>query len=187
MPRFDNLTPEELEPSPTLVVPNSPLVVRAFGVFWAVEAVLGLGFATYGAVFGEEGWFVAIMMGLGLFLAFVGTVLAVLTFHRARIEGPLLTIGPDGLRDAGVSDRLIPWRALSWRYEVYFRGAAIMYDVDEAITGPLALSLPVRILAVANRALGYGRFSLMTMGTGKSLEELAKLLSAYKPASPDSG
>ncbi|MCC7347195.1 MAG: hypothetical protein IT538_07325 [Variibacter sp.] len=171
-------------PSPTLVVPNSPLVVRAFGVFWAAEAVLGLAFASYGAFFGEEGWYVAMMVGLGLFLAVVGAVLGVLTFDRARIRGPLLTIGPDGLRDAGVSDRLISWRALSWRYEVYFRGAAIMYDVDESITGPLALSLPVRILARANRAFGYGRFSLMTIGTGKSLEELAKLLSAYKPESP---
>ena len=60
-----------------------------------------------------------------------------------------------------------------------FPRAAIMYDVDETITGPLALSLPIRILAVANRAFGYGRFSLMTMGTGKSLEEFARLLSAY--------
>lgn len=171
-------------PPPTLVVPNSPLVIRAFGVFWAAEAVLGLAFAAYGAISGEEDWFVAVMVGLGLFLAFVGTVLAVLTFSRARITGPLLTIGPEGLRDAGVSDRLIPWPALSWSYEVYFRGAAIMYDVDETITGPLAPSLPIRILAGANRAFGYGRFSLMTMGTGKSLEELAKLLSAYKPETP---
>jgi hypothetical protein len=168
---------------PTLVVPNSPRVVRAFGVFWAAEAVLGLAFATYGAFFGEQGWFAATMVGLGLFLAAVGTVLAVLTFARAGIKGPLLTIGPEGLRDAGVSDRLIPWQALSWRHEVYFRGAAIMYDVDETITGPLALSLPVRILAVANRAFGHRRFSLMTMGTGKSLDELAEFLSAYKPAS----
>jgi hypothetical protein len=173
-----------VSPSPTLVVPNSPLVVRAFGVFWTAGAILGLAFATHGAIFGEEDWYVAVMVGLGLFLAFVGTVLAVLTFNRAKINGPLLTIGPDGLCDASVSDRLIPWQALSWRYEVYFRGAAIMYDVDETITGPLALSLPIRILAIANRAFGYGRFSLMTMGTGKSLEELAKLLSAYKPESP---
>jgi hypothetical protein len=170
--------------SPTLVVPNRPLIVRAFGVFWVGEAVLGLAFAAYGATSGEEDWYVAVMVGLGLFLAFVGTVLGVLTFRRAGIKGPLLTIGPDGLRDAGVCDRLIPWQALSWRYEVYFRGAAIMYDVDETTTGPLTLSLPVRILAAANRAFGYGRFSLMTMGTGKSLEELAKLLSAYKSETP---
>lgn len=168
---------------PTLVVPNSPRIVRAYGVFWAAEAVLGIAFAAYGAISGGEDWYVAIMVGLGLFLAAVGTVLAVLTFARARIRGPLLAIGPDGFLDAGVSGRLIPWRALSWRYEVYFRGAAIMYDVDETITGPLALSLPIRILAAANRAFGYGRFSLMTMGTGKSLGELEKLLSAYKPSS----
>lgn len=171
-------------PSPTLVVANSPLFIRAFGVFWVAEALLGLGFATFGAFAGEEDWFVTLMVGLGLFLAFVGTVLAVLTFDRARIEGPLLTIGPEGLRDAGVSDRLIPWPALSWRYEVYFRGAAIMYDVDETVTGPLALSGPIRILAVANCLFGHGRFSLMTMGTGKSLEELVTLLSVYKPPSP---
>ncbi|MGE0242116.1 MAG: hypothetical protein AB7S59_25605, partial [Parvibaculaceae bacterium] len=134
-------------------------------------------------VSGEEGWYVAVMVGLGLFLALVGTVLGALTFARARITGPLLTIGPEGLRDAGISDRLIPWPALSWRYAIYFRGAAIMYDIDETITGPLALSLPIRILAVANRAFGYGRFSLMTMGTGKSLEELARLLAAHKPES----
>lgn len=170
-------------PSPTLVIPNSPRVLRAFGVFWVAEAMLGLAFAAYGAISGEEGWYVVTMVGIGLFLAFVGTVLGVLTFDRARIKGPLLTIGPEGLRDAGVSDRLIPWQALSWRYAIYFRGAAIMYDIDEKITGPLALSLPVRILGAANRALGYGRFSLMTMGTGKSLEELAGLLSAHKPES----
>jgi hypothetical protein len=173
-------------PSPTLVVPNSPRVVRAFGVFWTAGAILGLVFAAYGAIFGEEGWYVVVMVGLGLFLALVGTVLAVLTFDRAGIKGPLLTIGPDGLRDAGVSDKLIPWQALSWRYEVYFRGAAIMYDVDETITGPLTPSLPVRILAVANRAFGHRPFSLMTMGTGKSLDELAKLLSAYRSESPRS-
>jgi hypothetical protein len=166
---------------PTLVVANNPLGARAFGVFWFAEAVLGLAFVTYGAISGEEDWYVAIMIGLGLFLAFAGMVMGGLAFARAGIEGPLLTIGPDGLRDAGVSDKLIPWRALSWRHEVYFRGAAIMYDVDEAITGPLELSLPVRILAAANRAFGHGRFSLTTMGTGKSLAELAELLSAYKP------
>lgn len=169
------------QPAPTLVVPNSPLAIRAFGVFWVAEAVLGLVFAAYGAFVGGEDWFVAIMVGLGLFLAVVGTVLAVLTFARARIEGPLLTIGPEGMRDAGVSDKLIPWNALSWRYEVYFRGATVMYDVDETIVGPLTLSVPIRILAAANRAFGYGRFSLMTMGTGKSLDELMTLLSAYKP------
>lgn len=168
---------------PRLVVANSPFAARAFGVFWAAEAILGLAFATYGAAFGEESWFVAFMVGIGLFLAFAGAVMAILAFGRARIEGPLLTIGPDGLRDAGVSDKLIPWPALSWRHEVYFRGAAIMYEVDETVTGPLELSLPVRILAVANRAFGHGRFSLMTMGTGKSLDELAGLLSAYKPES----
>jgi hypothetical protein len=177
-----------MEPSlPTLVVPNSPRVVRAFGLFWVVGAILGLVFAAYGVISGGERWYVAVMVGLGLFLAFAGTVLAVLTFDRARIEGPLLAIGPDGLRDAGVSDKLIPWQALSWRYETYFRGAAIMYDVDEAITGPLTLSLPVRILAAANRAFGHRRFSLMTMGTGKSLGELTKILSAYKAASPRRG
>lgn len=103
-----------------------------------------------------------------------------LTLDRARIKGPLLTIGPEGLRDTSISDLLIPWPAFSWRYASYFRGAAIMYDIDEAITGPLTLSLPIRILAAINRAFGYGRFSLMTMGTGKSLEELAALLSTHK-------
>ncbi|MBN8993870.1 MAG: hypothetical protein J0H94_01500 [Rhizobiales bacterium] len=170
--------------APILVVPNSPGVARAFGVFWVASALLGLAFATHGAGFGEEGWYVTLMVGLGLFITLVGTILGVLSFARARIRGPLLTIGPEGLRDAGVSDRLIPWPALSWRHEVYFRGAAIMYDVDETVTGPLTLGLPIRILAAANRAFGYGRFSLMTMGTGKSLEELAELLSAYKAESP---
>ncbi|MGE0006753.1 MAG: hypothetical protein AB7S92_14305 [Parvibaculaceae bacterium] len=170
-------------PAPTLVVPNSPLVLRAFGVFWLAEALLGLAFAAYGVLSGGEGWFVVVMVGLGLFLAVVGILLGVPTFGRAGIEGPLLTIGPEGMRDAGVCDRLISWPALSWRHVVYFRGAAIMYDIDEKITGPLELSLPIRILAAANRALGYGRFSLMTMGTGKSLGELATLLSAYKPES----
>jgi len=170
-------------PPLTLVVPNSPFTARAFGVFWAAEALLGLAFATYGVTLGEEGWFVATMLGLGVFLALIGALLAVLSFSRARIKGPLLAIGPEGLRDSGVADRVIPWPAISWRYVIYFRGAAIMYDIDERLAGPLALSLPHRILAAMNRALGYGRFSLMTMGTGKSLEELSRLLSAYKPES----
>jgi hypothetical protein len=170
---------------PTLIVANSPFAARAFGVFWFAEAVLGVAFAAYGATSIEEDWYVVTMVGLGLFLAFAGLVMGVLAFARAGIEGPLLTIGSDGLCDAGVSDKLIPWQALSWRYESYFRGAAIMYDVDETITGPLTLSVPIRILAAANRAFGHRRFSLMTMGTGKSLNELTKLLSAYKPESPD--
>ena len=168
-------------PLPTLVVPNSPFVLRAFGMFWVAEAILGLVFAFYGANFPDEIWFGNVMVGLGLLLAFVGTVLGGLSFSRAGIKGPLIAIGPDGLLDAGVCDRVIPWRALSWRYEVYFRGSTIMYDVDETITGPLTLSLPIQILAIVNRVLGHGRFSLMTMGTGKSLDELAKLLSAYRP------
>jgi len=172
-----------MDSPPTLTVPNRPFTARAFGVFWALEALLGVTFAGYGVVSGEERWFVATMLGLGLFLAFIGTVLAVLSFARARIKGPLLVIGPEGLRDSGVAGRMIPWEAISWRHVVYFRGAAIMYEIDETVSGPLELSLPVRILAVFNRAFGYERFSLMTMGTGKSLGELSELLAAYKPES----
>lgn len=170
-------------PEPTLVVPSRPFASRAFGVFWILEALLGLIFAGAGVVLGGEWWFVATMLGLGLFLAFVGSLLAALSFARSRIKGPLLIIGPEGLRDAGIVNRMIPWPAISWRYVVYFRGASIMYEIDEAIAGPLNLSLPVRIMALFNRAFGYERFSLMSMGTGKSLEELSQLLSAYKPES----
>jgi hypothetical protein len=170
-------------PSPTFVAPNRPRTLRAFGVFWMIETILGLGFATYGAISGEEAWFVATLVGLGLFLAFVGIVLGALSFHRARIKGPFLTVGPEGLHDAGITDKVIPWPAVSWRHVVYFRGEDIMYDIDETITGPLRLSWPVRTLAAFNRAFGFGRFTLPGLGTGKSLGELATILSAYKPES----
>lgn len=170
-------------PQPTLVVPGSPFASRAFGAFWTLEALLGFVFAGAGFVIGGEAWFTAIMLGLGLFLAFVGTLLAVLSFARARIKGPLLIIGPGGLRDSAVVDRLLPWPAISWRYVIYFRGAAIMYEIDEKIAGPIRLTAPVWIMSLINRAFGYERFSLMTMGTGKSLEELSRLLAAYKPES----
>jgi len=66
------------------------------------------------------------------------------------------------------------------------KGSQGNFSGDRKVRGvsPLALSLPVRIMALFNRAFGYERFSLMSMGTGKSLAELSELLSAYKPESP---
>lgn len=42
-------------PSPMLVIPNRPRVLRGFGAFWTAEAILGIACTLYGAISGEDG------------------------------------------------------------------------------------------------------------------------------------
>ena len=125
----------------------------------------------------------AVLLAL-LLLAYVP--FALLSFIMLRLPGPVIEIGPEGLRDRRLSSEIIPWDRIRWS-RIGFRGfnqvtrtrvsmGELVFDVD----GPFrarALFWPV---AAVYRLIAPHPWPLLTFGTRLRPEKLATELTRYR-------
>ncbi|WKW49851.1 STM3941 family protein [Rhodomicrobium lacus] len=97
--------------------------------------------------------------------------------------GPILTIGPEGLRDSRIAAETIPWQAITglstWTYKcqkVLVLG--VLPEVEEA----LAISPLVKHLRPANRMFGLNGLRVGTTDLQISYANLWDLVVAYRRA-----
>lgn len=109
------------------------------------------------------------------------TVAALWRLFTAR--GPVITIGPRGIRDTRVAADFIPWRAVTgvstWEYR---RQKVIVLAVDPATEARLPLTRIARWTRGANRALGADGLVISSQGLKIDHETLLATVTAYVQA-----
>lgn len=155
---------------------------RVMLAFWLIEAVLGLMFAGMGLGWlgHEQPLLLAAVTAGGLILAFAGLVMAAVCWAAAWPGGPAIEMSPAGFRDRRIADRLIPWASMRWGIVATGRGvASLQFDVDPGLARQLQVRPGSRWTGRLNRLFGYPQFTVMPLGTGKPVQELADLMSGY--------
>jgi hypothetical protein len=104
-------------------------------------------------------------------------------WRLVRSQGPVLTIGPEGLWDHRLSRAPIPWQALRWRRVTRSKKRAAMdtvrFDID---AGQIAhLHLAARLLAPVNRLAGLLPYSVNPVGIDAPTARIAEACARHKP------
>lgn len=159
---------------------------RAMMIFWAIEALFGLFFAGLGAVFlaSEPWWLCAALVAAGLFLFLVGVMMAGVMGRVLRIRGPVIEMDGEGFIDRRISEQKVPWPEMRWGIVRNARfGDGLYFDVNRGFAATYRVAPPIAWLSAYNRPFSYPPHPVLTVGTGKSLEELAELMAQFSPAS----
>jgi hypothetical protein len=95
-------------------------------------------------------------------------------------RGPVITISPQGIRDARLAAETIPWSAitdvspLKYRYQT-----TVALTVEPAAVARLTLSFPLRWTRPINRAFGYDEYSIGASGAKTDFDTLMATITAY--------
>ena len=170
-------------PAPVLV-PNRPLIARLLLLFWLAEIAVGLLFAAagYGLLRPGENGGAAVLILMGMVLSLAGVVMAGHCWRIARLSGNAIEMTVAGLLDRRLSERPIPWEAISW--EVLFNGRSysLQMNIAEPARGMAGIAWPARALGLFSRLLRHPEFTVATLGTGLSADEIGQRMSAFKHA-----
>lgn len=167
--------PERIEIMPTRA---GPLVST---VFWFAEAVLGLGLGGYGlSIAGREhGFLTATLLAGSALLVLFGVVMGAVSLAILRLDGPAIVMNAAGFRDLRLSDQTVPWKAMRWGMFSSGRGGrSLQFDVGDGMD--YRTTWPHRILGAINRTFRHPPHTVMTLGTGKSVQELAEMISVFR-------
>ena len=170
-------------PAPVLV-PNRPLIARLLLLFWLAEIAVGLLFAAagYGLLRPGESGGAAVLILMGLVLSLAGVVMAGHCWRIARLSGNAIEMTEAGFLDRRLSERPIPWEAISW--EVLFNGRSysLQMNIAEPARKMAGIAWPARALGLFSRLLRHPEFTVATLGTGLSADEIGQRMSAFKHA-----
>jgi hypothetical protein len=151
-------------------------------IFWAPVAGAALIFLLAGL------WLVFSKPLAGAILATCGAILLPITaamfaicLRCLRRDGPILEIGPAGLRDRRICDETLPWGGLTWRSNTTPRGPA---PPQFRTNRQIQASWPYRLLAILNLLLRQLPYTVLPVATGKSAGELTDLMSRFRAPSP---
>ncbi len=161
---------------------NRPRVLLGLGLFWAGEALLGVGLGVVMVSEGRgmPGWMLGVALFFAVFLAAVGLRLSVWCLGQLGVAGTVLAIGPAGYFDRRLCPQTIPWEAVS-RVDIYYaKGVQLMFD----LAGPANARVRrfPRALARLNRAVGLPGYSVSLMGTDADAVAVAKAMHGWHVA-----
>jgi hypothetical protein len=123
----------------------------------------------------------AILATCGVILLPITTAMLAICLQCLRLDGPLIELSPDGLRDRRISEETLPWERLIWRAVATPRGPAPpQFWTDR----PIAARWPYRLLAILNMVLRQPPYTVLPPATGKTAAELAALMSRFRAPSP---
>lgn len=174
-------------PTPeTIALSGTRFWPRVMFGFWLAEAALGFAFAAKGAYsIGDEPLiFPAALIVGGAFLASAGLLMAAVCWAAMRPGGPAVEMTSEGFRDRRIADQLIPWSGIRWGIVATPRGSnSLQFDVDPVTAKQLRPRWGMKWMGKLNRLFGYPEFTVMPLGTGKSIDHLAGLMSEYRQPS----
>ena len=150
-------------------------------LFWAGEAMLGIALGGFGLTLtGREDWFiVATMVGGALLLVVFGIMMGAASWSVVTTRGPIIVMDASGFLDRRLSDQVIPWRAMRWGVFATGKGGrSLQFHAD--VPGGLRVRWPMRMMGRLNAALRYPPHTVMSLGTGKSVQELAGLMARFR-------
>lgn len=158
-----------------------PVILAAF---WAGEALFGLILAGLGISWiGDEDWLVvATVMGGALLLVFFGVLMGAASWAVVGISGPVIVMDRTGFLDRRLTDQVIPWKAMRWGVFATAKGArSLQFRTDPTIN--LKVKWPMRLMGRVNEIFRYPPHTVMTLGTGKSVQDLADMISEFRQPS----
>lgn len=153
-------------------------------IFWLAEAVFGLVLGGMGIAWigQEDGFVVAGLIGASAFLVFIGVLMCGASWSVVQISGPVIVKDKTGFLDRRISDQVIPWKAMRWGVFATGRGAtSLLFRTDPAIS--LKVKWPLRLMGRLNALFRYPPHTVLTLGTGKSVQELADMISEFRQPS----
>jgi hypothetical protein len=168
-----------------VTIMNRPLWARILLPIWAFQVWMGLYFFWLGLRalgLGATGIGILIMV-VGLFAAVASVVMVGQCWRIARLDGPAVEIGPDGLRDLRLSPEVLPWEAVSWRLVFTGLSYGLHFDLAEPVRSRVRPGWPQRFIAIFNRLFRYPEFTVAPLGTGLPAQKIAQHMAGFKPPS----
>jgi hypothetical protein len=165
-----------------VIIQNRRFWPGVFTVIWAVETVVGLSFAAFGAsrLGRTENGAALFIVILGVALGVAGAMMVAVCWRSARLKGPAIEMSEAGFRDFRLSPLVLLWGDLEWK--VVFNGLAwsLQFDLQPEKRAVYRIGGPYRLLAAINRAFRYPEFPVLTLGTGRTAHHLAKLMEKFR-------
>jgi hypothetical protein len=173
MPHIDTSRRVEIRQSP-----GQMLRLTALGV--GMTALSGvIAFRLIDTV--KPGSFGQFMGMVGLF--FFGLCTAIGVKRLMMTRGPVLTLGPEGIRDVRIANAFIPWEAIrrisTWSA---YGQKVMMLEIDPLVEAKLPTARAVTWLRQANRGLGANGLGVTAQGLDVSYETLLAMTTAYAEA-----
>ncbi len=122
----------------------------------------------------------AILATCGAILLPVTGAIMAICLQSLRVDGPILELGPAGLRDRWICDETIPWEHLTWRSVTTPRGPAPPQFRTNRL---IPTRWPYRLLAVLNTLLRQPPYTVLPLATGRSAAELSELIARFREPS----
>jgi hypothetical protein len=170
-----------IDPSRTVEIQGSP--AKMFGLFiaglamTAISAAIGFRLLP-GIPAGSFGQFAG-YVGAFVFALFTGLILHRLLTSR----GPVVTIGPEGIRDTRVASEFIPWKAIERISTWELQGQKVMVlAVARAAEEKLTLTRIARWSRGANRKLGADGLCVSAQGLKVKYDALLAMTAVYVEA-----
>jgi len=117
----------------------------------------------------------------GILFFGAATVKSLWLFFRS--SGPVVTISPEGIRDARIAAQRIPWTAVAristWSYASQ---KAVVLDLKPGATEQLNLTLLARWTRIPNRLFGVNGFAIVAAGIETDYQTLLQTCVAYARA-----
>jgi hypothetical protein len=147
---------------PEIALAASPARTLALLAGSIAFAVLGAAMA-FGWLEAVEPWSRGWLAGWACLIFF--PICAVLGLRQALTSGPVVTVGPRGIRDTRLSPDWIPWTAIVGISETSVRGTHFLkLRIDPAFEATMSLTALARLGRRGNAALGHGGYAIAAVG-----------------------
>lgn len=167
-----------------VIIANRPLLARLLLMFWVAEIGVGLLFMLAGANMlglGENGGPVALML-MGVVLVAAGIVMCAQCWRVARLKSAAIEMTVSGLLDRRLARQTIPWEAISWKVMFNGRSYSLQLDIAEPARTHAGVFWHQRAMGLFSRLLRHPAFTVATLGTGLSAQEIGDRMERFRPA-----
>jgi hypothetical protein len=101
----------------------------------------------------------------------------VLGLKQLFTGGPIVTVGPRGVRDTRISPNWIPWAAITGISETATKGTHyLMMRIDPAFEATMSLTRLARLTRPGNAALGYRGYGIAAAGLKGGFKALKRAI-----------
>jgi hypothetical protein len=157
---------------PEVALAASPARTLALVAGAMVLALLGAAMA-FGWLEAVEPWSRGWLAGWAGLIFF--PICAVIGLRQALTAGPVVTVGPRGIRDTRLSTDWIPWSAVAGISETSTRGSHfLMLRIDPAFEATMSLTRLARLARRGNAALGYRGYGIAAAGLKGGFDALKR-------------
>jgi hypothetical protein len=177
------MSPLHQTTTPETVFAVSRVTATLWVIFGGAAALYGVAIVIYFGYFAEDAGasIKASVAFCGGVLVFIGQYFAREALRRLRGGQAPIVIGPAGLHDRELSERPVPWSAIS---SVAIRtaprgGRFVVLEIARGAVDASGVRLAPRVEAPCNRALGYPGYRIHMLGVNADPDSLVAAMAPY--------